>query len=119
MAFLRSQHMPLVFFATGTALILCAYAGAGTVPSPMAEIILSKGWLLFMLIWMVSDARRTRGQPCYDFGFLSGVGFPLSLMWYCLWSRGWKRGLLVLLALAGLLMAPSIAAELYRTLVAG
>ena len=60
MAFLRSHHMPLAFFATGTALIYSAYDAAGAVPSPWAEILLSKSWLLFGLIWMTCDARRTR-----------------------------------------------------------
>jgi hypothetical protein len=35
--------------------------------------------------------------------------FPLSLAWYCLWSRGW-RGLLVLLALLALWLLPYAAA---------
>lgn len=83
MAFVHSHHMPLVFFAMGTALIYSACDAAGAVPSRWAEILLSKGWLLFTLIWMTCDARRTRGLPCYDFGFLSGLWYPLSLIWYC------------------------------------
>jgi hypothetical protein len=42
---------------------------------------------------IVNDARRRRLVPCYDFGLYCWVSFPLTVTWYCLWSRKW-RGLL-------------------------
>jgi hypothetical protein len=37
------------------------------------------------------------------------VTFPVSIAWYCFWSRGW-RGIKLLLGLGGLLFLPIFAA---------
>jgi hypothetical protein len=63
-------------------------------------------WALVMWIW--ADARRLRRIPCFDFAFLVGVFFPISLVWYAYWSRG-ARGMLTLLAVAALWMGPVLA----------
>jgi hypothetical protein len=74
----------------------------------------ASGWLLevtpglFLLVWMMQDARRRRCAPCHEFGFLAGVYMPASLLWYLFWSRGWK-GFWPLAAFAGLLIMPTIA----------
>jgi hypothetical protein len=64
---------------------------------------------LLLLLWMDTDARRAHRLPCYDFGFLATLTYPLSLVWYCLWSRGW-RGILLLHELVLLLFAPWLVA---------
>jgi hypothetical protein len=63
---------------------------------------------LFLLAWMIQDARRRRCVPCHEFGFLSAVYLPASLIWYLFWSRGWK-GFLPLAAFVGMLLVPWIA----------
>jgi hypothetical protein len=103
---------PLVALALATSVALCGFSAAGAAPSPGAELVLSYGWALMLLLWMDADARRLRRLPCYDFGLLAAVFFPLSLAWYCLWSRGW-RGLLVLLALLALWLLPYVAAAAF------
>jgi hypothetical protein len=115
-ALFRSPSMPLILFAIGTALIVCGYQSAGAVPSRGAELIIGTSWMLFLLVWMDADALRRGGRPCYDFGFLSALVFPASLLWYCIWSRGWKRGLLTLFGLAGLWLAPWVAAVIFWVL---
>lgn len=117
MALIRSPFLPLVFLAIGTALIVCTYQSAGVLPSRGADLIIGTSWMLFLLVWMDADAQRKSGRPCYDFGFLCALVFPLSLLWYCIWSRGWKWGLLTLSGLAGLWLAPWIAAAIYWALL--
>jgi hypothetical protein len=59
---------------------------------------------------MVSDARRRGCTPFFDFGFLAYITLPLSLPWYLVRTRGWLRGLLVLLFVVALWLAPRIIA---------
>src|SRR5262249_22146489 len=80
-------------------------------PPPKFEDVVSIGWALMLVLWMDADARRRRVLPCYDFGLLVAIFFPLSLVWYCGWSRGW-RGSLVLIGLLTLLIAPYTIARL-------
>ena len=47
--------------------------------------------------------------PCFDFGFLVAVFFPISLVWYAFWSRG-VRGVLLLGAMLGLMLIPWLSA---------
>ena len=67
----------------------------------MAESLLSVSWVWTIVLWMDLDARRHRWLPCFEFSFLAAVTYPVSLLWYCLWSRSW-RGLLILFGLVGL-----------------
>jgi hypothetical protein len=46
------------------------------------------------------------------------VLFPVSLVWYAVWSRGW-RGLVMVAALAGLLLLPTVAAIVTWVLLHG
>jgi hypothetical protein len=65
----------------------------------------STGTALAFILWIEGDARRRGCMPCHDFGFLVAVFFPVSLVWYSLWTRGWK-GLFLLAALCGLMYVP-------------
>ncbi len=67
---------------------------------------------VLLLLWMDADARRSGHVPCFDFGLFAILTFPLSLAWYCFWSRRW-RGLLVLLLISALWLAPYVAATVY------
>src|SRR4051812_26981555 len=78
----------LVVFAVGLTAGFTAYLIAGLAVSPSFESLASAGWVFLMVLWADADARRRRRMPCYDFGFLAYLFFPLSVAWYCLWSRG-------------------------------
>lgn len=95
-----------------------AYVVAGVTPSGAADQLTSLGLTLAFLLWVVADARRHRRVPCYDFGFLVAVYFPFSLLWYVLWSRGW-RGIFTLAALLGLMCLPWLAPDIARVLMHG
>jgi hypothetical protein len=111
-AFVAHPLAPLAVFALAMAFALCTLVAVGTDPSPGAELVLGYGWALMLLLWVDADARKRRQLPCYDFGLLAVVLFPVSVAWYCLWSRGW-RGLLVLLALVSLWLLPYVAAAVF------
>ena len=81
------------------------YTWVGLTPSHDVETVLGFAWTLLLLMWMQADARRRRCVPCFDFGFLAYATFPLSIAWYCVWSRGW-RGLRLLLGLFCLFFVP-------------
>jgi hypothetical protein len=94
------------------------YVVAGVATSEAADRLNSVGLALAFVLWVVADARRRRCVPCYDFGFLVAVFFPVSLLWYLLWSRGW-RGTFLLAALFGLLLLPWLAAVIAWVLMYG
>ncbi|WZO99390.1 hypothetical protein EP7_000996 [Isosphaeraceae bacterium EP7] len=78
---------------------------AGTAPSAEALRLTELGLSLSLVLWVVADAQSRRITPCYDFGFLTAVFFPVSIAWYAIRSRGWK-GVLTLIALLGLIYLP-------------
>ena len=51
----------------------------------------SFGLSLAFVIWVMADAQSRRRTPCFEFGFLVAVYFPVSLAWYVFWSRGCAR----------------------------
>ncbi len=110
---LTTPAAPLAAFSLATAAFLCAFVAMRRPPTTGAEMVLALGWGLMLLLWADADARRRRRVPCFDFGLLAAVFFPVSVAWYCVWSRGWGRGLLLLLALFGLWLVPRILAVLF------
>jgi hypothetical protein len=108
----RSLHSPtvaLIVLALIATLIRCAYAVERSPLSPHAESLAVICWGWPVMIWMDYDALRRRRRPCFDFGLFLVVTFPVSMVWYCFWSRGW-RGIKLLLGLGGLLLLPIFAA---------
>jgi hypothetical protein len=95
----------LVATVAACSAFLVAYVAIGTAPSQTAEQLTSFGLSLAFILWVVADARKGRRTPCYDFGFLVAALFPVSLVWYVVWSRG-RRGWLVLGGLFGLMLLP-------------
>ena len=93
--------LPLGALSLVTSAVYGTYLVAGRPLSPMAESLLSVSWVWTIVLWMDLDARRHRWLPCFEFSFLAAVTYPVSLLWYCLWSRSW-RGLLILFGLVGL-----------------
>jgi hypothetical protein len=110
---------PLVHVAgyslAATVFLLCFVRTGKDFPDGPAMLV-SFGWSLMVLCWMEADARRRRRLPCFDFGFLMGLAFPVSAVWYCIHSRGWGWGTLLLLALVSLLLLPQYAAVCFALL---
>ena len=99
---------PVVVVSIATAAALCGIAGAG-VAFTAAELAQGYAWSFALVLWMDTDARRSGRFPCYDFAFFLWILMPLSLIWYCFWSRGW-RGVLMLLFLLALWFVPYLLA---------
>ncbi|MCI0332520.1 MAG: hypothetical protein L0228_04780 [Planctomycetes bacterium] len=107
--FITHPIAPLLLFSIVLAALLAAYLAVGMSPSTSFEVVASFSWSLLLAFWVVADARRRKGIPCFDFGLFCYVFLPLVVPWYCFWSRGW-RGALTLVAIAGLWLAPYIIA---------
>ncbi|MFO0960091.1 MAG: hypothetical protein U0800_22085 [Isosphaeraceae bacterium] len=102
------QLHPLAVLVGSVAVITAfqvAYVAIWVNPSPAAAPLLSIALALAFVHWVEADVRRRSGLPCHDFGFLIAVYFPASLLWYAVWSRGW-RGLVTFLGLLGLMLVP-------------
>ena len=102
---------PLVAYSAFLTICWIAYAWSGLAPSPVIEHVLAYIWAFLTLYWIVADAGSQGRIPCFDFGFLCFVFYPISFLWYCIWSRGW-RGVLTLFLLAGLWVIPVVVATL-------
>jgi len=112
---------PLLVIAASLCLFQSAYVVLGLVPSAAASILLGNALLLFVVLWIPVDARRRRCVPCFDFGFFVVLAYPLSVVWYLLWSRR-LRGLLTLGVLLLLYLAPwlcALATWITLTVLAG
>jgi hypothetical protein len=86
------------------------YIWAGTDPPEQFARLASFAFALACVLWIMADARKRRQTPCFDFGFLVAVFFPVSVVWYAFWSRG-VRGFLLLAALVGLMFVPWLSAN--------
>ena len=105
---------PLVLYSV--VLTLCwSLSFATGRAAPTFELLAGYGWVWLTVFWIAADARRRRRVPCFDFGFLCIAFYPISLPWYCVWSRGW-RGLLMLGLLACLWVLPILFAAVIATL---
>lgn len=111
---------PLVHVAgyslAATVFLLCFVRTAEDFLKGPATLV-NFGWSLMVLCWMEADARLRRRLPCFDFGFLMGLAFPVSVGWYCIRSRGWGWGTLLLLTLISLLLLPHFIAVCFALLL--
>jgi len=101
---LLAPFAPLVLFSLMQAAFLTCLVVLDGHSSPILDAVLSFFWLLALVHTLVEDARQ-RAVPCFDFGFFLILFFPLSVLWYCWWSRRW-RGLLLVLVICGLWVFP-------------
>jgi hypothetical protein len=102
---------PLLLLSVILATFVSMYVLLGQEPPERIMRLSGTVQLLFILYWVVVDARCRRRVPCHDFGFLVGVFLPVSLAWYLVWTRG-LRGLLLLGGFALLLIVPQLCAIL-------
>jgi hypothetical protein len=78
--------------ALALAVVQTAYVLFESRPSALAVELLTLAFAFFIVLWAVADARQRRQVPCFDFGFFLFLGFPVSIVWYVLWTRrlrGW------------------------------
>jgi len=84
------------------------------VPAPvLVGLFLSYALPVTVVIWIAADMVERGQTPCFDLPFLLLLAFPISLFWYCIWSRGW-RGLLLALGLLMLVYLPPTATDIVR-----
>jgi hypothetical protein len=69
----------LIAFSVALTAGFATYLLAGLSISPAFEGLASLGSALMLVFWVDADARRRRRVPCFDFGFLVGLLFPLSV----------------------------------------
>ncbi len=111
-----APFLPLVAFSL---LMTALYVAATLRGKPLPEgLLIDQASGLFLLAWMLTDARRRRFVSCHEFGFLAGTYLPASVAWYAVRTRGWRKGLGLLAALFGLLLIPGIAAAMTSLVVA-
>jgi hypothetical protein len=99
----------LIFLALGLSAIQVASRAARVPISEQADQLAVFAWGFSIVYWIVRDARRRSRVPCHEFGFLVAAAFPISLVWYVFWTRGW-RGISTLGGLYGLMCLPGLAA---------
>jgi hypothetical protein len=80
-------------------------------PSGLNVLVFAFAMQIGIVCWMIDDARRLKRTPCFDFGFLALIAWPLSMFGYCVWTRGW-RGVPLSLGLFSLAYAPAVLAGL-------
>jgi hypothetical protein len=102
---------PLVIFAIVVSALFAAYFAAGYAPSRTFEAVVQLSWAILLAYWVFVDARAGHRIPCFDFGLFCYLLLPITLPWYCFWSRGWRGGML-LLFLYGLGIAPYVVASI-------
>ena len=102
---------PLLLFSVALTALLIAYLAVGLAPSFTFQFVGSFCWSILLALWIVADARRRMGVPCYDFGFFCYLFLPVAIPWYCFWSRG-LRGLLTLVIIALIWFVPYLVASI-------
>ncbi|WP_145057554.1 hypothetical protein [Adhaeretor mobilis] len=95
--------------AVTTCLIAAAVAG-----HPLRESwhrLVGIVWGVLVVLWILADSKLRKRTLFYDYGFLALLLFPVSLLWYCFSTRGWRGGFMIGLVLA-LWVAPYLIADL-------
>jgi hypothetical protein len=70
-------------------------------PGPIA-VIEYAALLMLMGYWLELDSRKTRVMRVWDLGFFIFLAGPFLIAYYMLKTRGWGRGLLVILGFLAL-----------------
>ena len=107
--------LPLLLLAAMFAVLWSLYAFAGQAPPESVWMLTDWCLSLFIVYWLIIDARSRHRVPCHDFGFLVYIFMPVAVPWYLVWTRG-MRGLLTLGAFAGLFLLPRVAFVVVWTL---
>lgn len=65
-----------------------AYGMLDLAPDQAMRLCLGWGPILAASAWLVADSRHTHVADVYDAGWLFSVGWPISILWYALRTRG-------------------------------
>ncbi|HUE71860.1 MAG TPA: hypothetical protein VMP01_13325 [Pirellulaceae bacterium] len=106
---------PLI--AASLVVMLCLLLG-GLTPPGLEWRLLSYVPVIFALLWITEDARRRRCTPCFDFGLLMWYLFPLTLLGYLVWTRGWW-GLVVFVGVLAVIYVPWMLGTALAIMAAG
>jgi hypothetical protein len=100
-----------ILFATVAVFSAFQFASVilGKTDSEAVTRLTSFGLSLAFVLWVMADAQSRRRTPCFEFGFLVAVYFPVSLAWYVVWSRGW-RAVFILAGFYVLMFVPWLSA---------
>jgi len=117
MLWLKSPLAQIAGLSVGMA-VLQPVAAVGAMnrafPAPLLfGAILSYALPVTIALWVAADLRQRGHTPCFDLPFLLLLAWPLSILWYCLWTRGW-RGLLLWFGLLALAYLPATATDVMR-----
>jgi hypothetical protein len=86
---------PLLTFSLALTALLVTYLAVGLAPSPLFQLLASFWWSILLAFWIVADARRKTGVPCFDFGFFCYLFLPVAVPWYCIFVGSGHRSSLV------------------------
>jgi hypothetical protein len=117
MLWLKSPLAQIAGMSVGMAVLL-PVAGVGAMnrafPAPLLFFaILGYALPVTIALWVAADLRSRGHTPCFDLPFLLLLAWPVSILWYCLWTRGW-RGLLLWIGLLLLAYLPATATDIAR-----
>ena len=71
-------------------------AGAHVILAFAFAVISSYAIPIVLATWIAADLRARRRTPCFELPFLLLLVWPISLFWYCIWTRGWQGFFLAL-----------------------
>jgi hypothetical protein len=106
----KSLLAQIVTFAVALAILL-PLAAPGAARNMAAYYVLGSIWGYALPVvlahWVAADMRERGRTPPYELPFLLLLAWPISLFWYCTWTRG-GGGLLLALGLTLLSYLPLI-----------
>jgi hypothetical protein len=94
--------------AVGVLAPLAAPGAAHHIASKIAlGVILTYGIPILLAHWVAADMRQRGLKPPYELPFFLMLVWPISLFWYCAWTRG-PEGLGLALGLVALSWLPTV-----------
>jgi hypothetical protein len=93
-----------------------AVIGGMNLPGPLPYVlwfVASYALPIALVLWVTADMRAHGRTPPFDLPFLLLLVFPISLFWYCIWTRGWP-GLLLAMGLFAVACLPAFVTEFAR-----
>jgi hypothetical protein len=95
--------------AAMTLLVPLASVAAGNSPElgTLLGAIVTYAIPITLALWIPADLRSRGRTPPFELPFLLLLCWPVSLVWYCVWTRGWT-GLGLAMGLAILPYVPVV-----------
>ncbi|HEX5105004.1 MAG TPA: hypothetical protein VFV87_14390 [Pirellulaceae bacterium] len=106
MLWLKSPLAQIAGLSVGMA-VLQPLAAAGGANSLLFQFLAAYAMPITIALWVAADMKAGGHTPPLDLPFFVLLAFPLSLLWYCVWTRG-GQGLLLALGLVFLSYLPYV-----------